>query len=95
LPELNTYKEVIMRKRTRSILEELSNLHPVDRGDDFIQTTGTNIIESAVNLIEKLYESYPADAAVDLERRFLNSIRAGSSKKFKVGVEKIKESKRR
>ena len=83
-----------MRKRTRSILEELSNLHTTDRGDDFIQTTGTNIIESAINLIEKLYENYDAEQAIDLERRFLNSIRAGNSKKFKTGVEKIKESKR-
>jgi hypothetical protein len=83
-----------MRKRTRSILEELNNLHTADRGDDFIQTTGTNIIESAVNLIEKIYKTYDAEQAIDLERRLLNSIRAGSSKKFKVGVEKIKESKR-
>jgi hypothetical protein len=83
-----------MRKRTRSILEELSNLHRVDRSDEFIQTTGVNIIESAVNLINKVYETYDKDTAGELERRFLNSIRAGNSKKFKVGVDKIIESKK-
>ena len=83
-----------MRKRTRSILDELNNLHTADRSEDFIETTGTNIIESAINLIEKIYKDYDSEHALDLERRLLNSIRAGSSKKFKVGVEKIKESKR-
>jgi hypothetical protein len=83
-----------MRKRTRSILEELSNLHRVDRTDEFVSTTGVNIIESAVNLMNKIYETYDEDTAKDLERRFLNSIRAQTSKKFKVGVDKIIESKK-
>lgn len=84
-----------MRKRTRSILEELSNLRVEERGDDFIQTTGTNIIDSAVNLLEQIHKLYDTEQAIDLERRLINSIKAGSSKKFTVGVEKIKESKRR
>ncbi len=84
-----------MRKRTRSILEELSNLRVEDRGDDFIQTTGTNIIDSAINLLEQIHKIYDSEHAIDLERRLINSIKAGSRKKFKVGVEKIKESKRR
>jgi hypothetical protein len=84
-----------MRKRTRSILEELSNLRVEERSDDFIQTTGTNIIDSAVNLLEQVHKIYDTEQAIDLERRLINSIKAGSSKKFKVGVEKIKESKRR
>lgn len=82
-----------MKKRTRSILEELNNLHSKDRSEDFIQTRGANIIESAINLIEKIYEMYDNETALDLERRLLNSIRAGNSKKFRTGIEKIKESK--
>jgi len=91
---LNTLsKESLMKRRTRSILEELNNLHSKDRSEDFIQTRGANIIESAVNLIEKIYEMYDNETALDLERRLLNSIRAGNSKKFRTGIEKIKESK--
>ena len=82
-----------MRKRTRSILQELNNLHQT-RGDEVIQTTGTNRIESSINLISKLYETYDEKTAGELERRFLNSIRAGSSRKFKTGVDKIIESKK-
>jgi len=84
-----------MRRRTRSILQELSNLRVDNRSDDFIQTTGSNLIDSAVNLLEKIHKDYNPDQALDLERRLINSIKTGSSKKFIVGVEKIKESKRR
>lgn len=83
-----------MKKRTRSILEELNNLHRERDNDSFIATTGTNIIESAVNLISKINETYGEEEALDLERRFLNSIRTGDSKKFRRGVQKVQESKR-
>ncbi len=83
-----------MRKQTRSILEELSSLHRVDRSDEFIQTTGVNLIESAINLLQKVHETYDTKTAEELERRFLNSVRTGNSKKFKVGIDKIIESKK-
>jgi hypothetical protein len=83
-----------MRKRTRSILEELNNFNPKSNSDDFIHTTGNNLIESSINLLKKVYETYDESTAVDLERRFLNSIRAANPRKFKTGVDKIKESKK-
>ena len=83
-----------MRKHTRGILEELSNVSRRDNRDEFIQTTGNNIIESAINLLGKIGETYSAEQAADLEKRFLSSIRSGSSRKFKTGVDKIRESKR-
>jgi len=83
-----------MKKRTRTILEELSTFRPRQNTDEFIQSTGSNIIESAVNLLVRIHESYDDKTALELERRFLNSIRTGSSKKFKTGVEKIIESKK-
>jgi hypothetical protein len=83
-----------MKKRTRSILEELSSFGNKTNSEEFIQTTGTNLIESSVNLLTKIYETYDEATAIDLERRFLNSIKAANSRKFKVGVDKIKESKK-
>ena len=83
-----------MRKRTRSILQELNNLHTSSRSNEFIQSTGTNLIESCINLLQKIYESYDEKTASELERRFLNSIKAGTSKKFKTGIDKIIESKK-
>ena len=82
-----------MKKRTRGILEELSSLRPRSNSDEFIQTTGNNIIESAINLLSRIHEQYPKETALDLERRFLNSIRNGDPKKFKTGISKVIESK--
>lgn len=84
-----------MKKKTRSILEELSSFKPSRNSDEFIQTTGNNIIESAINLLTKIHETYDSETALDIERRFINSIRAGNSKKFRTGLDKIIESKRK
>ena len=83
-----------MKKRTRSILEELNNLHRDRDNDSFIATTGTNLIESAVNLLSRINETYGAEEALDLERRFINSIRTADPKKFRRGVQKVQESKK-
>lgn len=81
-----------MKKRTRSILEELNNLHRRDN-DLLIETTGNNIIESAINLLSRIHSVYDAETAADLERKFLNSIRTGDSKKFRRSLQKIIEAK--
>ncbi len=82
-----------MKKRTRSILEELNNLHRDRDNDSLIATTGTNIIESAVNLLSRINEQYSEEEALDIERRFLNSIRTGDPRKFKRVMSKVMESK--
>ena len=83
-----------MKKRTRSILEELNNLDRRPNNDHLIEASGSNIIESAINLLNKISESSDADTASELERRFLNSIKSGDPKKFKRSIHKVIESKR-
>ena len=83
-----------MKKRTRSILEELNNLHRDRDNDSLIATTGTNIIESAVNLLSRINEQYSVEEALDIECRFLNSIRTGDTKKFRRGIQKVQESRK-
>ena len=78
-----------MRKRTRSILEELNQIHRTTNNDALIQSTGNNLIESAINLLNRIAESYDQETAQELERRFINSIRSGDPRKFKRGVDKI------
>ena len=82
-----------MRKRTRSILEELSNLGRAKDNDLLIETTGSNIIESAINLLNRISNTYDAETAGELERRFINAIKSGDPRKFKRGVQKAIESK--
>ena len=82
-----------MRKRTRSILEELSNLGRAKDNDLLIETTGSNIIESAINLLNRVSNTYDAETAGELERRFINAIKSGDPRKFKRGIQKVIESK--
>lgn len=83
-----------MKKRTRSILDELNNIHSSRDNDYLISTTANNIIESSINLLNRIASEYDADTAGELERRFINSIKAGDARKFKRGIDKIIESKK-
>jgi len=82
-----------MRKRTRSILEELNTLNLTKDQDRMIEATANNIIESAINLMSRISNTYDDTTASELERRFLNSIRSGDPRKFKRGIQKVIESK--
>jgi len=82
-----------MKKRTRSILEELNTLGRKQDTDLQIESTASNIIESASNLMERIQNTYDPETADELERRFINSIRNGDPKKFKRGIQKVIENK--
>lgn len=84
-----------MKKRTRSILEELNSIGLRRDADHLVEATASNLIESAINLLNKINSTYDADTAAELERRFLNSIRSGDPRKFKRSMQKVIESKRR
>ena len=82
-----------MRKSTRSILQELNEIG-INRDTDLvIESRGSNIIQSAINLLEMIKEKYDIETASELERRFINSIKAGDPTKFKRGIKRIQESK--
>lgn len=83
-----------MKKRTRSILEELNNLHSKKDSDLLIDTTANNIIESAINLLSRIHATYDVETASELERRFLNSIKSNDPRKFRRSMQKIIESKK-
>ena len=83
-----------MKKATRSILEELNNLNFNRNKTHLIETTGVNLVESAANLFEQIAEHYSPEETLELERRFINSIKSGDARKFKRGIYKINESKK-
>lgn len=82
-----------MKKRTRSILDELNQVHGNRDNDLFIDTTANNIIESAINLLSRVHSHYDIDTASELERRFINSIKAGDPRKFRRAIHRIREGK--
>lgn len=80
-----------MKKKTRSILEELSSIGHKRDNQLLIENRGSNIIESAINLLSLIRENYNETESDELERRFLNAIRTGDARKFKRGLIKIHE----
>ena len=84
-----------MKKQTRSILDELNNLGLSKDQYRLIETTANNIINSSINLINNMHKNYDTATANELERRFLNSIKSGDPRKFKRGVQKVIESRKK
>lgn len=91
--QINTTKRFYMRKSTRSILQELSDIGLSRDTDLIIETRASNVIQSAINLLDMIKENYDIETAAELERRFLNSIKASDPAKFKRGIKKIQENK--
>jgi 16S rRNA C1402 N4-methylase RsmH len=75
-----------MQKKTRSILEELDSIHEEkfqDRDRRYIvESRATNVIASAIRLIEQIETAYPTDQAENLVRKLLNAIRNRDPGKF-------------
>jgi hypothetical protein len=84
----------MMKLRTRSILQELNELAEVRNMDALYESRATNIINSAINLLESLHKHYTPEQADELERRFINAIRGQDSAKFTRGVRRITESRK-
>lgn len=83
-----------MKLRTRSILQELNEIAEVRNKDELYESRATNIINSAINLLESLHKSYTPEQADELERRFINAIRGQDPAKFTRGIRKILESRK-
>jgi hypothetical protein len=82
-----------MKKRTRSILEELNSIHGNKDNDLLVETSANNIIESAINLLTRIHNLYDEKTADDLERKFFNSIRTTDPRKFRKSMQRVIESK--
>lgn len=82
-----------MKKRTRSILQELNDLGSSRNSDYIIEQRGANLIESATNLLSLISQTYDSETAGEIERRFINAIKSGDVKKFKRGITKVIENK--
>jgi ribosomal protein S13 len=81
-----------MRKQTRSILHELNSMIVEKDRQHVLESRATNVIESAINLINEMHKHYDVAVAGDLERRLLNSIRHQDKNKFIRGIRKVNES---
>ena len=83
----------ILKRTTRSLLEELNSVAERHHSEAAIESRATHVIDSAVNLLNLIRESFNPEQAYELERRMLNSIKAGDSSKFIRGIRKLRDIK--
>ena len=82
-----------MQKRTKSILDELDTLYPARDKTHVFESRASNIIASAIRLLEQIETQYSAEQAENLSRKFLNAIRAKDAARFTRSLRKTDESK--
>ena len=75
-----------MQKKTRSLLEELDSLYIERDRRVVIENRATNVIASAIRLIEQIEAEYSPEQAENLTRKLLNAIKNKDSGKFSRSV---------
>jgi hypothetical protein len=78
-----------MQKKTRSILEELDALYIERDRRHVIESRASNVITSAIRLLEQIQESYNKEEAEILERKLFNAIRSRDASKFARSVRRV------
>jgi hypothetical protein len=75
-----------MQKKTKSILEELDSLYIERDRRAIIETRASNLIETAIRLLEQIDTEFSAEQAENLQRKLLNAIRHRDTSKFSRSV---------
>ena len=82
-----------MKKRTRSLLEEINSLAPKKDKTAILESKGNNAISSIINILEMIDSNYSEDTAQDLTKRIMVSIKNRDPERFNRGVKKIRGPK--
>jgi len=82
-----------VKRHTRSLLEELNDIAVRKDSESVMESRAQHIIDSAINLLHLIRENFDPEQAYELERRLLNSIKAGDPAKFTRGIRKLRDSK--
>ena len=81
-----------MQRKTRSILEELNTMSIRKDKNHIVESRANNIIHSAINIFEQIDNLYTPEQAEDLQRKFVNAIRARDPRKFARSVRRKDEN---
>lgn len=82
-----------MQKRTKSLLEELQAYGDTRDINNVIESRASNVIASAINLIELMQKHYSSDKAELLEKKLLSAIKGKDQARFSKAVRKKNEDK--
>jgi hypothetical protein len=81
-----------MQKKTKSLLEELQTFGDTRDMNHIIESRASNIITSAINLIELMQKQYPSDKAELLEKKLLSAIKSKDQARFTKSLRKKNEN---
>ena len=79
-----------MQKKRRSLLEELETIGANRNIQQMVESRASNVITSAINLIEYINRHYNSDQAELLEKKLLSSIRGRDVTRFSKTIKKVK-----
>ena len=82
-----------MQKKTKSLLEELQSFGDTRDMNHIIESRASNIITSAINLIELMQKQYSEDKAELLEKKLLSAIKGKDQSRFTKSLRKKNEDK--
>lgn len=81
-----------MQKKTKSLLEELQSFGDTRDMNHIIESRASNIITSAINLIELMQKHYPSEKAELLEKKLLSAIKSKDQARFSKSLRKKNEN---
>lgn len=82
-----------MKRATKSLLEELNSIAEKRDSEAVIEARASHVIDSAINLLQLIKETYDDEQAYELERRLINSIKGNDPNKFIRSIRRLRDSK--
>ena len=82
-----------MKKRTRSLLEEINSLAPKKDKNAILESRGTNAISSIIDILEMIDANFDSETAQDLNKRIMLSIKNRDPERFNRGIKKIRSQR--
>lgn len=80
----------VMKKRTRSLLEEINAIAPKQEKVHLLESRGMNAISGVINLLEMIDNQYSPEEAQDLQKRIMLSIKNRDSDRFMRGIKRLR-----
>jgi hypothetical protein len=81
-----------MQRQTRSLLQELEELGNNRDKNHIIESRASNIIASAIHLLEMINRQYPPEKAQILEKKLLSAIKSRDTDRFAKSLRKKSET---
>jgi len=81
-----------MKKKTRSILEEINAIAPRTSKDQVVQHRSENVLSGAIQLLEFIEKNFDDEQSADLRKRFMLSLKNRDKTIFERGIKKIRKN---